>query len=48
MKVFSICELCRLGLLTRAPLCFGCGKFPACVSRHVVQPLKPFNKELSL
>lgn len=47
MKVFSICELCRLGLLTRAPLCFGCGKFPACASRHVY-PLKPSNKELSL
>lgn len=30
MKILSTCELCRKGILTKAPLCLGCGSLLAC------------------
>ena len=31
MKIFSECDLCRMGILSRVPLCFGYGNHLICL-----------------
>ena len=48
MKILSTCQLCRLGILTKAPLCFECGSPLACALGYIIQSPKNLNKELPL
>lgn len=48
MKVLSTCQLCRMGILTKAPLCFGCRNPLACAIGRIFRTPQTINKELPL
>lgn len=48
MKIHSTCQLCRMGILTKAPLCFGCRSLLTCALNRAFRTPQNLNKELPL
>lgn len=48
MKTLSTCELCRMGILTKAPLCLGCRSLLTCALGDIFRAPQTINKELPL